>query len=226
MSFQISPFGNDQFFTPAGALAVGYKLYTYLVGSTTKQATFTDLGGLTPQTNPIVLNSLGMPPSPIFLDKSIVYKFVYASPADSDPPAAPLYTVDGVNVGTVLTEGGNITGGINVARTTVPSALAPDIFAVTVGNTVDYTGVVTCTGFAAAPQAGPQRLLVCASTPAFVASANLLIDGVPSGQTYTAKVNEKILAVAITTTVTHLLPIASIRAMQRAQALGFLRSNL
>jgi len=222
MAFQISPFGNDQFFTSNGVLAVGAKLFTYLAGTTTKTPVYTDVGGTTPHTNPIILDSIGMPPSPIFLDKAAPYKFVYSPSTDTDPPIAPLFTADNVSVGTVITEGGNLTGGINAARTTVASATAPDIFAVTIGNTVDYTGTTPCTGFVAAPQAGPQRILVCTAAAPFVASASLLIDGVPSGQTYTAVANEKIYALAITTTVFHLTPVANKTAVRQALALGFL----
>ena len=104
MAFQISPFGNDQFFTSNGVLAVGAKLFTYLAGTTTKTPVYTDIGGTTPHTNPIVLNAIGMPPSPIFLSRANPYKFVFASPTDTDPPAAPIYTTDQVSVGTQLAE--------------------------------------------------------------------------------------------------------------------------
>jgi hypothetical protein len=223
MALQISPFGNDQFFTSNGALGVGVKLFTYLAGTTTKEPVYTDLAGTTPHTNPIVLNSIGMPPSPIYLDKAKLYKFVYAPSTDTDPPASPLYTADNISIGTAITEGGNITGGINVSRSTVASASAPDIFAVTVGNTIDYTGTVAASGFVAAPQAGVQRILVCAAAAPFVAGANLVIEGVASGQTYTAQANEKILAIAMTTTVTHLVPLANNAEVRQALALGFLR---
>lgn len=99
MAFQVSPFGNDQFLTSNGALAIGYKLFTYLLGSTTKTPVYTDVGGTTPHANPIILNSVGMPPSPIFLEQAKSYKFVYTTPTDTDPPASPVYTADGVSVG-------------------------------------------------------------------------------------------------------------------------------
>lgn len=226
MALQISPFGNDQFFTSNGVLGVGVQLFTYLAGTATKTPVYTDILGSGSHNNPIILNSIGMPPSPIYLDKAKSYKFVYAPSTDSDPPASPLYTADNIYMGTVITEGGNVTGGINEARSTVASASAPDIFAVTVGNTIDYTGIANCSGFMAAPQAGAQRILVCASTPSFTAGANLVIAGIPSGQVYTAKANEKILAIAMTTTVTHLLPLASTRSVQQALAMGFLRGNI
>ena len=221
MALQISPFGNDQFFTNGGVLAVGYKIFTYLASSTTKTPVYTDYGGMTPHTNPIILNSYGLPPSPIYIDKAKLFKFVLAPSTDTDPPIAPIFTVDNISVGTVITEGGNITGGINEARTTVASAASPDIFALTVGNLVDYTGTTICTGFVTAPQAGPQRLLVCAAAARFTAGSNLIIDGISSGNTYTAIPGEKILAIALTTSIFHLLPIANKQSVRQALGVGF-----
>lgn len=99
MSLQLSPFGNSPFFDTNGNPASGYQLFTYGGRTTTKQTAYTDLTGVGKQTNPIILNAYGLPSSPIFIDTALSYKFVLASPTDSDPPAAPLYTVDQVNVG-------------------------------------------------------------------------------------------------------------------------------
>lgn len=107
MTWQIAPFANDQFFSSNGVLAVGYKLYTYLAGTTTKEQVAAAFDGLSFHTNPIVLNSLGLPPSPIYIDIDKSYKFVYATAADTDPPASPLYTADNItvkNLNSVLSE--------------------------------------------------------------------------------------------------------------------------
>ena len=116
-------------------------------------------------------------------------------------------TLSAVYFGLLSLAGGNLTGGINAAKTTVASAATPDIFAVTVGNTVDYTGTATATGFATAPQAGCQRMLVCSGAAVFTAGANLLIDGVLSASNFTAAAGDKILAIAITTTQFRLTPM-------------------
>ena len=134
MAFQISPFGNDQFFDANGALAVGYKLYTYLARTTQKEAVYVDVNGAASQTNPIVLNSIGMPPSPIFLSIAARYKFVYATPTDTDPPASPLYTVDDVDVGFD-------TGGVPAVEWvlgTTPSYLSGTSFSVAGDQTALY----------------------------------------------------------------------------------------
>lgn len=88
---------------------------------------------------------------------------------------------------------------VNEARTTVASAAGADIWTTT-GNTIDYTGTVTATGFAAAPQAGARRTLICAGAAVFTAGANMIIPGVASGNNYVAVANEKIDVFAITTT--------------------------
>lgn len=76
MSFHLSPIGNDQQFDANGDPLNGGKIYTYLAGTTTPVATYTDDTGVTPQANPIILNSLGAPASPIWLTGGVAYKFV------------------------------------------------------------------------------------------------------------------------------------------------------
>jgi len=87
-----------------------------------------------------------------------------------------------------------------VGKTTVASATTPDIFAVTTGRLIDYTGTATCTGFVAAVSAGSHRTLYCAGAAVFTADANLLIDGVASGSNLTCVAGDILDVVAITTT--------------------------
>lgn len=98
-------------------------------------------------------------------------------------------------IGTLL----NMTGAINYARTTVASAAIPDIWTGT-GNNINYTGTVTATGFAAAPQAGASRILDCAAACSFDAGANMLIDGMQSGQTLTVAAGDRVEVFARATT--------------------------
>lgn len=79
-----------------GIPANGAKLFTYVAGSSTKQATYTDEAGLTAQSNPIVLNSRGEPAQPIWLTEGLSYKFVFAPSTDSDPPVSPIRTIDNI----------------------------------------------------------------------------------------------------------------------------------
>ena len=48
-----------QFFTDSGTPLSGGLLYTYAAGTTTPQTTYTSGTGVTPNSNPIVLNSAG-----------------------------------------------------------------------------------------------------------------------------------------------------------------------
>jgi microcystin-dependent protein len=99
MALRIAQVGNDQFFDQNGHPAVGYKLFTYAEGTTTKADTFADVNGLAKHTNPIVLNGMGYPPAPIYLDLIRRYKFVFTIPEDTHPPQSALYTWDGISVG-------------------------------------------------------------------------------------------------------------------------------
>ena len=89
----ICPLPKLTLFTNAGAPAVGYQLFTYIAGSATKQATYTDSLFAGANTNPIILDSAGR--ATVFLPE-LSYKFVFASPTDTDPPTSPIWTVDGV----------------------------------------------------------------------------------------------------------------------------------
>lgn len=95
---------------------------------------------------------------------------------------------------------------LDEAMSTVASATTPDIFAAAVGNVIDYTGTATATGFAAAPQAGARRTLVCAGAAVFTAGANMLIDGIASGSNFTAAAGDRVDVIAVTTTQFRLAP--------------------
>lgn len=95
MSATPMPFIIPQFFTDAGAMASGYKLFSYAVGGTTKQDTYADSDLTTANPNPIVLDAYGR--APIFLNLTS-YKFVLATPTAADPPlpAQKIWTEDNV----------------------------------------------------------------------------------------------------------------------------------
>jgi hypothetical protein len=93
---QLTPTPVQTFFYNGVPLAGGC-LFTYAAGSTTKLNTFVDGSGATPNTDPIVLSSQGT--ANIWLSPGLSYKFVLA-PATSpctDPPTAPIWTVDNVS---------------------------------------------------------------------------------------------------------------------------------
>jgi hypothetical protein len=80
MAVNLSPVGGvaAQFFTNTGAVLTGGKLYTYLAGTTTPQASYTTSAGNVAWTNPIVLDAAGRVPSggEIWVTVGVTYKFV------------------------------------------------------------------------------------------------------------------------------------------------------
>lgn len=133
-------------------------------------------------------------------------------------------TLASANLGLAPLAGAQMTGGVNEASTTVASATTPTIFTASLGNVIDYTGTVTCTGFTAAPVAGARRTLICAAAAPFTAGASMLIDGLASGQTYTATAGDQIHVVAFTTT-TFRLTIARVDGLSVAEGLSLINSQ-
>lgn len=84
MAVNLSPIGGvaGQFFDNNGDPLVGGKLYTYSAGTTTPQVTYTSASGVTPNSNPIILNGGGRVPSEIWLTDGLAYKFVLYSSTD------------------------------------------------------------------------------------------------------------------------------------------------
>lgn len=63
-TYYLSPISSVfQYFNDLGVILLGGKINTYLAGSSTPQATYTDSTGGTPNANPIVLNSAGRLPN-------------------------------------------------------------------------------------------------------------------------------------------------------------------
>jgi len=79
MSVTPSPIGGfaAQFFDNNGVILSGGKIYTYAAGTTAPQASYTSAAGVTPHSNPIILDSAGrVPGGEIWLTDGLVYKFV------------------------------------------------------------------------------------------------------------------------------------------------------
>lgn len=76
--------------------ASSYKLYSYVAGTTTKQATYTDSTGNTQNANPATIQAGSSAPVylTVFCQVGQSYKFVLAPSTDTDPPTSPLWTVD------------------------------------------------------------------------------------------------------------------------------------
>jgi len=88
----LTPQPKMQFTTAAGVPLSGGKVYTYIAGTTTPQATFTDYTGSTPNTNPVILNSRGE--ANIWLGGAL-YKFKLTDANDVE-----IWTVDYISAPT------------------------------------------------------------------------------------------------------------------------------
>lgn len=144
-----------------GVPAVGAKLFTYAAGTTTKLATYVDQSGTTPNTNPVILNSRGE--ANIWIPPSTAYKFTFSPSTDTDPPTAPIWTVDQISAG-----GGVTTIGFGTTGLT-PSAATG--------------GVVTVAGTLAVANGGTGQ------TAAGIASFNAITGYTASGATGTTSGN-------------------------------------
>ena len=85
MPVNLSPIGGaaQQFFDNNGVILSGGKIYTYAAGTTTPQATYTSSSGVTPHTNPIILDSAGrVPGGEIWVVDAQAYKFVIYTALD------------------------------------------------------------------------------------------------------------------------------------------------
>jgi hypothetical protein len=76
-----------------GKALAGGLLYTYAAGTTTPQATYTDSTGLTPNTNPVVLNSRGE--APVWLTLGQSYKLLLRDSHGDIVPGWPVDQIQG-----------------------------------------------------------------------------------------------------------------------------------
>lgn len=95
MSGVIATIPRTQFFSAVGAPLAGFKLYTYLAGTTTPTATFQDQGLTAKNENPIKLDAAGG--CSIWLDPTKTYKFVLKSPQGLIQPGWPVDNISGAS---------------------------------------------------------------------------------------------------------------------------------
>jgi hypothetical protein len=116
----ISPNAKQQFFDNNGKPAVGYKLFTYVAGTSIKADTYADSTLSTINANPIILDYRGE--ANIWLEQNSPYKYVFANPNDTDPPTAPIWSVDQIRGSELLTlYGGVDLGSVNAYVLTFPA---------------------------------------------------------------------------------------------------------
>ncbi len=110
MTSLLAPVPKAKFFDNAGKPAVGYKLFTYQAGTNTKANTYPDANTATPNANPITLNYRGE--CDLWIPPNVAYKFVFATPDDTDPPTAPIWSVDNIVDSQLVTLYGGVDTGI------------------------------------------------------------------------------------------------------------------
>ena len=122
MAVNLSPLGGAgwQFFDNSGVPLAGGLLYSYEAGTTTPAPTYTSAAGTIANTNPIVLDAAGRPPSEIWL-ANLPYKLVLKTST-----GVLLWTMD------------NITG--------LPSAGSQDDQVATAGQTAFTVGFIYTVG--------------------------------------------------------------------------------
>lgn len=114
MSAALPPQWLTQFFSDAGAVAAGAKLYSWISGTTTPTPVYADADGVTPLSNPAIADSAGR--LEFYLDDQIVYKLEVrnsagvtlweipevsgAAPADVSAVISQGYRSQNVNSGT------------------------------------------------------------------------------------------------------------------------------
>lgn len=114
-------------FNQGGVPLAGGKLFTYISGTTTKQATYTDATGGTPNANPIVLDVNGQ--CDLWLVAGENYTLVLSPSTDTDPPTNPYWTENGISSGPPIS-----------------AAMAPVIGAASIAAAVALLGVLPLTG--------------------------------------------------------------------------------
>jgi hypothetical protein len=150
-----------QFSDNNGSPLSGGLLYTYAAGTTTPQTTYTSVSGVTPNSNPVVLNAGGRVVGEIWLTQGQDYKFVLKNSADvtigtydnvpgvNDP--ADIYAALAAPTGSSLV--GYLPAGTGAVATTVQAKLrqvvsVKDFGAVGDGVTDDFDAMLAAWNYA------------------------------------------------------------------------------
>jgi hypothetical protein len=106
----LSPSPVQQFLDNNGRPLIGGKLFTYIAGTNTKLATYTDAGGVSQNTNPILLDYRGE--CDLWIPPNVAYKLVLSPSGDTDPPTNPIWTVDELVSSQLITLYGGVDSGV------------------------------------------------------------------------------------------------------------------
>lgn len=134
-----------QYLNDVGVILPGGKINTYLAGTSTPQATYTDITGGTPNANPIILNSAGRLPSvAIWQPRGVAIKATITD-ANNNAIGTPIDQISGIN------DFSGATGGISVLSSvsgtnTITASVIPAISSYQPGSVVELTPAATNTG--------------------------------------------------------------------------------
>ncbi len=155
MTATLLPVPRARFFSPAGLPLAGGKVFTYVAGTTTPLASYTDYSGTVANTNPVILDANGE--ANIWLDSQL-YKIVLRDADD-----VTLWTVDNVgqnsiaelaagfgaatniasaatvDLGTLASHFGNITGATNISSFGSSASLDAPVYLVKFNGTLTIT---------------------------------------------------------------------------------------
>lgn len=169
----VGPEPKTQFIDNVGLPLAGGIVCTYAAGTNTPQATYTDSTGLTPNSNPIVLDAGGR--ANIWWS-ALAYKVVLAGGGTCASPSNLLWTVDGFSVG-LFAAGNNTFSGNNTFNGTSTFNGAVNIVnggslnGTFTGNP-NFSGAVTFSGSIAISQL---TLTVATGTPPLVVTSTTLV---------------------------------------------------
>jgi len=227
----LTPTPKQQLYGSDGAPLVGGKIYTYAAGTTTPLATYTNYGGGTANTNPIILNSLGQ--ADIWLGTSS-YKFSVYTAAD-----VLLYTVDNISapidssalatalssptpIGNTAPNTGAFTT-LTATTGTITTVNATTVNATTVNATTSTTSGVTTTGtltfsgggsMTRPPQAGIQSLTATVATNALTVTLNPTTLDFRSSTLASGTIVTRTIGSAISVTVSSGSTLGTVSAVQ------------
>ena len=198
----LSPTAKMAFTNSAGEPLVAGRLYTYIAGTTTLQATYTDSSGSQANTNPIILDTRGE--ANVWLGGAI-YKFVLKDADDAliwtvDNISAPTSAVSPVLSGSVTIDSNTTTPALKITQTGVGPVIRvqdstdPDItpFIIDANGNV---GIGTATPASALDVAAPG---VITGAWAYLPSGTAMLfaqTAAPTGWTKSTTHNDKALRV-------------------------------
>lgn len=163
----LSPPQKLQFFLPGTTMpASGAKLFTYAAGTTTKQATYSNINQ-TPNTNPIILDANGQ--CVCFLDSTLEYDFWFSPSTDTDPPTNPYWTVGSVGYANMISGLAPLNSPVFTGSPTAPTPTSGDS-STNIATTQFVQNAVSSafTGTPTVPTAAPGTLTTQIASTAFV----------------------------------------------------------